>query len=82
MDGKRGIGSIAAMAALIGAMTWVRTLQWARLGIVDRMMTVVLWIVVAGAATVLGATAWRYWRIRREHVGRERRADSNNASGY
>ncbi len=81
MNRERGIGTIAAMAAPIGAMTWVRTLRWPELGAVDRAMTVVLWIFVTAAVIVLGATAWRYWRMRREHFRREKRADSNNAPG-
>jgi hypothetical protein len=38
---------MAAMTALIATMTWVRKLQLAKLGAVDRTMTVVSWIVVA-----------------------------------
>jgi uncharacterized protein involved in response to NO len=82
MERKHGIGSIAAMTALIAAMTWVRTLRWNALGLVDRVMIVVLWVVVAAAATALGLTAWRYWRVRVESRRRGRRVGSKNAAIY
>lgn len=82
MQRKHGIGSIAAMTALIAAMTWIRTLRWNALGLVDRVMIVVLWVVVAAAATALGLTAWRYWRVRFESRRRGRRVGSKNASIY
>ena len=66
MQGKRGIGSIAAMVAAIAAMTLVRMFRWNELGLLDRVMIVVLWIAVAAGVTAIGITMWRYLRIRLE----------------
>jgi len=75
MQGKRGIGSIAAMVAAIAAMTLVRMFRWNELGLLDRVMIVVLWIAVAAGVTAIGITMWRYLRIRLEAKGRTRPVD-------
>ena len=48
------------MVVAIAAMTLVRTFRWNELGLLDRIMIVVLWIAVAGGATAIGVTLWRY----------------------
>ncbi len=64
MERNRGIGSIAMMVVAIATMTLVRTFRWNELGLLDRIMIVVLWIAVAGGATAIGATLWRYVCVR------------------
>src|SRR5208283_2607708 len=66
MEGNRGIGSIAMMVVAIGAMTLVRTFRWNELGLFDHIMIGVLWIAVAGGATAIGVTFWRYARFARQ----------------
>ena len=60
MERNRGIGSIAMMVVAIAAMTLVRTSRWSELGLLDRIMIVVSWIAVAGGASAIGVTLWRY----------------------
>jgi hypothetical protein len=64
MEGNRGIGSIAMMVVAIAAMTLVRTFRWNELGLLDHIMIGVLWIAVAGGATAIGVTLWRYASMR------------------
>ena len=64
IEGNRGIGSIAMMVVAIAAMTLVRTFRWNELGLLDHIMIGVLWIAVAGGATAIGITFWRYARLR------------------
>ncbi len=75
MQGKRGIGSIAAMVAAIAAMTLVRMFRWNELGLLDRVMIALLWIAVAAGVTAIGITMWRYLHIRLEAKGRTRPVD-------
>ena len=64
MEGKRGIGSITVMVVAIAAMTLVRTFRWNELGLLDHILIGVLWIAVAGGATAIGVTFWRYASLR------------------
>jgi hypothetical protein len=64
MAGKRGIGSIAMMVVAIAAITLVRTFRWNELGLLDHIMIGVLWIAVAGGASAIGVTLWRYAWLR------------------
>jgi hypothetical protein len=64
MERSRGIGSIVMMVMAIAAMTLVRTSRWNGLGLLDRIMIVVSWIAVAGGATAIGVTLWRYASLR------------------
>ena len=72
MEGNRGIGSIAMMVVAIAAMTLVRTFRWNELGLLDHIMIGVLWIAVAGGATAIVVTFWRYaWlRAKLKRAGR------------
>ena len=69
MQRTRGIGSIAMMVVALAAMTLVRTFRWNELGLLDRIMIGVLWIAVAGGATAIGVTFWRYARCRAKLSG-------------
>jgi uncharacterized protein involved in response to NO len=52
------------MVAAIAAMTLVRMFRWNELGLLDRIMIGILWIAVAGGATAIGVTLWRYANLR------------------
>ena len=48
------------MVVAIAAMTLVRALRRNELGSLASLMIVVLWIAVAGGATAIDMTHWRY----------------------
>jgi hypothetical protein len=52
------------MVVAIAAMTLVRALRWNELGSLASLMIVVLWIAVAGGATAIDMTDWRYVCVR------------------
>ncbi|MFY9626675.1 MAG: hypothetical protein WAK03_00795 [Methylocystis sp.] len=81
MERNRGIGSIAIMVVAIATMTVVRTFRWNELGLLDRIMIVVIWIAVAGGATAIGVTLWRYasLRVQLKRAGSPDRAEQGRS---